>query len=53
MTEPFLFSDRLKGVRNKNERTIQLNPTIERKIHHEKVFCNIISSSKFIDSIMQ
>ena len=38
MTEPFLFSDRLKGVRNKNERTIRLNPTIERKIHHEKVF---------------
>ena len=38
--EPFLFSDRLKGVRNKNERTIRLNPTIERKIHHEKVFCS-------------
>lgn len=36
--EPFLFSDRLKGVRNKNERTIRLNPTIERKIHHEKFF---------------
>lgn len=40
MTEPFLFSDCLKGVRNKNERTIRLNPTIEGKIHHEKVFCS-------------
>jgi hypothetical protein len=38
MTEPFLFSDRLKGVRNKNERTIRLNQRLKGRFIMKKFF---------------